>query len=71
MEIMLAVEHSPSTDLWHLTDVSILSSLLQEAEEREQSDSGAFLNRVIAVQDALLKIGAHGFDQWLKDAERP
>lgn len=71
MEIMLAVEHNPSTDLWHLTDASILSSLLQEAEEREQSDGGAFLNRVIAVQDALLKTGVHGFDQWLKDAERP
>lgn len=71
MEIMLAGEHGPSTDLWHLTDVSILNSLLQEAEEREQSDGGAFLNRVIAVQDALLRIGAHGFDQWLKDAERP
>lgn len=71
MEIMLAVEHSPSTDLWYLTDVSILSSLLQEAEERELSDGGAFLKRVIAVQDALLKTGVHGFDQWLKDAERP
>jgi len=55
----------------HLTDAPILSSLFQEAEEREQSDAGAFLVSVIAVQDALLRTGAHGLDQWLKDAERP
>jgi hypothetical protein len=71
MEIMLTVEHNRPTDLWHLDYASILSKLLQEAEEREQSDDGAFLNRVIAVQDALLKIGVQGLDQWLRDAERP
>jgi len=71
METMLAHEQSPSTDLWHSDDFSVLSSLFHEAEEREQSDSGQFLTRVIALQDALLKIGANGLDQWLKDAERP
>ncbi len=71
MEIMLATINADSTDFWFLADGSILNSLFQEAEEREQSDAGAFLARVIAVQDTLLKTGAHGLDQWLKDAERP
>lgn len=71
MEIMLATENAPSSDLWYLADVSVLSSLFQEAEEREQSDGGTFLARVIAAQDSLLRKGVHGFDEWLKDAERP
>lgn len=71
-EIMLSVgDLGQDLDLWHLTSGSVLSRLFQEAEDREASDGGHFLRRVIAVQDVLLKSGTYGLDQWLKDAERP
>jgi hypothetical protein len=71
-EIMLASgDFGQDLDLWHLTSGSVLNRLFQEAEDREASDGGNFLRRVIAVQDVLLKSGTYGLDQWLKDAERP
>jgi len=71
-EVMLAAgSFGQDLDLWHLTSGSVLNRLFQEAEDREASDGGNFLRRVIAVQDVLLKSGTYGLDQWLKDAERP
>lgn len=49
----------------------LLTRLFAEAEEREESDNGAMLQRVVAVQDALLELGVNGIDNWLKAAERP
>ena len=49
----------------------LMTSLFREAEEREESDEGVMLKRVIAVQDKFLAIGIHGLDEWLRDAERP
>lgn len=48
-----------------------LTELFREAEERELSDGGVLLRRVIEVQDRLLTIGVHGLEEWLKAAERP
>jgi GTPase SAR1 family protein len=49
----------------------LLTRLFSEAEEREESDHGAMLKRVVAVQDKLLGLGVNGMDDWLKAAERP
>ncbi len=49
----------------------LLTRLFREAEEREESDDGAMLHRVIALQDAFLAIGVNGLQDWLRDAERP
>lgn len=49
----------------------LMTRLFAEAEEREQSDSGAMLQRVVAVQDTLLSLGLNAIDDWLKAAERP
>ena len=48
----------------------LLTRLFREAEENEEADNGAMLNRVIAVQDSFLAIGVSGLDEWLRDAER-
>jgi len=49
----------------------LMTSFFREAEEREESDEGVMLKRVIAAQDKFLAIGLHGLDEWLRDAERP
>jgi hypothetical protein len=49
----------------------LMTRLFVEAEEREESDSGETLRRVVAVQDALLSLGVSGISDWLKAAERP
>ncbi|MFL9608776.1 AAA family ATPase [Methylobacillus sp. Pita2] len=49
----------------------LMTRLFAEAEEREESDSGAMLQRVVAVQDILLSMGVNGVVEWLKAAERP
>ena len=49
----------------------LMTSFFREAEEREESDEGVMLKRVIAVQDRFLAIGLYGLDEWLRDAERP
>jgi hypothetical protein len=48
----------------------LLTRLFAEAEEREESDQGAMLNRVVAVQDSLLSLGVSSINDWLKVAER-
>ncbi|CAJ0797907.1 hypothetical protein LMG18090_03632 [Ralstonia mannitolilytica] len=49
----------------------LMTRLFSESEEREESDGGAMLQRVVAVQDILLSIGVNGVADWLKAAERP
>jgi hypothetical protein len=49
----------------------LLTRLFAEAEEREESDHGGMLKRVVAIQDALLGFGVDGINSWLKAAERP
>lgn len=49
----------------------LLTRLFTQAEEQEESDSGAMLQRVVALQDALLALGVNGMNDWLKAAERP
>ena len=51
--------------------VQLVTRLFVEAEEREESDSGEMLKRVVAVQDMLLSLGLDSIDAWLKSAERP
>jgi hypothetical protein len=49
----------------------LLNRLFGEAEEREESDQGLMLRRVVTVQDDLLSLGVAGISDWLKAAERP
>lgn len=51
--------------------MQLLICLFAQAEEQEESDSGAMLQRVVAVQDALLALGVNGVNDWLEVAERP
>jgi hypothetical protein len=48
-----------------------MTRLFAEAEEREESDHGAMLQRVVSLQDMLLSLGVEGVNDWLKAAERP
>lgn len=50
--------------------VQLMTRLFAEAEEREGSDHGAMLKRVVAVQDLLLSLGINSINEWLKAAER-
>lgn len=49
----------------------LLTRLFAQAEEQEESDRGAMLQRVVAVQDTLLALGVNGVNDWLKAVERP
>lgn len=49
----------------------LMTRLFAEAEEREESDYGAMLQRVVVAQDTLLSLGVNGVAEWLKAAERP
>ena len=72
-EIYLAyVSHSkPYLYDHHNSLTQLMTRLFAEAEEREESDYGAMLQRVVVVQDTLLSLGVNGVDDWLKAAERP
>nr|VFJ66040.1 MAG: NACHT domain-containing protein [Candidatus Kentron sp. DK] len=50
--------------------VQLITRLFAEAEEREGTDHGAMLQRVVAVQDLLLSLGVNSINDWLKAAER-
>nr|VFK41630.1 MAG: hypothetical protein BECKSD772F_GA0070984_10972 [Candidatus Kentron sp. SD]VFK47019.1 MAG: hypothetical protein BECKSD772E_GA0070983_10862 [Candidatus Kentron sp. SD]VFK81099.1 MAG: hypothetical protein BECKSD772D_GA0070982_12212 [Candidatus Kentron sp. SD] len=50
--------------------VQMITRLFTEAEEREESDHGAMLKRVVAAQDSLLSLGVNSIDDWPKAAER-
>ena len=49
----------------------LLTRLFEEAEEREESDNGEMLRRVVTVQDTLLVLNVHGMNEWLQASERP
>lgn len=49
----------------------LMTRLFSEAEEQEECDNGAMLNRVIMVQDSLLSLGVNSVNDWLTAAERP
>ena len=49
----------------------LMTCLFSEAEEREESDHGEMLQRVVLIQDMLLSLGLDSINTWLKDAERP
>ena len=49
----------------------LLTRLFAQAEEQEESDNGAMLQRVVGVQDSLLALGVNGVNDWLKAVERP
>ena len=49
----------------------LLTRLFAQAEEQEESDGKAMLQRVVVVQDDLLALGINGVNDWLKVAERP
>lgn len=51
--------------------VQLITRLFGEAEEREESDNGEMLKRVVAVQDLMLSLGINSINDWLKAAERP
>lgn len=50
--------------------VQLMTRLFAEAEEREESDQGAMLERVVSIQDLLLSLGVNSINDWLKAAER-
>lgn len=50
---------------------ALLTSLFREAEEREASDSGEMLRRVVALQDLFLSLPTSMLGEWLQAAERP
>lgn len=50
--------------------VQMMTRLFAEAEEREESDNGAMLKRVVSVQDTLLSLGVNSINDWLKAVER-
>lgn len=50
--------------------VQLLTRLFAEAEEREESDQGTMLNRVVLLQDLMLSLGVSSINNWLKVAER-
>lgn len=60
-----------STHYDHRPIAQLLTRLFGEAEEREVSDRGAMLRRVISMQDDMLNCGVYGLHEWLRDAERP
>ena len=49
----------------------LLTRLFAQAEEQEESDGKATLQRVVVVQDEFLALGINGVSDWLKVAERP
>ena len=49
----------------------LMTRLFADAEEREESDHGKMLQRVVSIQDQLLSLGLDSINDWLKAAERP
>lgn len=47
----------------------LLTRLFYEAEEREGTDKGEMLERVVALQDLMLSAGVDGISQWLRKIE--
>lgn len=51
--------------------IQLMNRLFAEAEEREESDAGEMLQRVVQMQDLLLAFGLNSINDWLRAAERP
>jgi len=49
---------------------SLLTSLFREAEEREISDNGDMMRKVLELQDLLVSVGIPSIEGWLRSAER-
>ncbi|MEK7792672.1 MAG: hypothetical protein AAB306_05945, partial [Pseudomonadota bacterium] len=49
----------------------LMTRLFSDAEEREESDHGEMLRRVVSAQDTLLSLGLDSINNWLRAAERP
>ncbi|MFN9629145.1 MAG: AAA family ATPase [Cyanobacteriota bacterium] len=47
----------------------VITGLFSDAEEREESDEGKMLERVISIQDQLLALGVRSINEWLREAE--
>jgi hypothetical protein len=71
-EIYLAYISRSKTDFYDHDNllVQLMTRLFAEAEEREETDSGTMLKRVVSVQDILLSLGVTSVNDWLKSAER-
>lgn len=50
--------------------VHLMTRLFAEAEEREDTDNGKMLFRVVKLQDLLLAMGVESMNEWLKASER-
>ena len=48
----------------------LVTRLFAEAEEREESDHGAMLQRLVILQDLMLSLGVNSINDWLIMAER-
>lgn len=72
-EIYLAYISHCKPSLYNHNDnlTQLMTRLFAEAEEREESDCGVMLQRVVVVQDILLSLGVNGVADWLEAAERP
>lgn len=72
-EIYLAYARNSKPHLYDHENklTQLITRLFSEAEEREESDSGSMLQRVVVVQDTLLSLGVNSVFDWLKAAERP
>lgn len=65
------VKHTESYLYDHENNLTqLMTCLFAEAEEREESDHGAMLRRVVSLQDILLSLGVEGVNDWLRAAER-
>lgn len=67
-EILCAFLEKKHCQLWHAETIAmLLTTLYREAED---SNDLSLIQRVVAVQDVLLKYCAFGLDEWLKLAEK-
>ncbi len=71
-EIYLTYASRTNTYLYDHNDqlVQLVTRLFAEADEREESDNGEMLKRVVSVQDMMLSLGVNSINDWLKTAER-
>lgn len=71
-EILLTAEAISVLSPWNADPfAALLTELFREGEERERSDGGQFLERVIQLQDHLLTAHGEMLQEWLALAERP
>lgn len=71
-EIYLEYVRDCKPHVYDLEDnlTQLMTRLFAEAEEREASDGGLMLERVVLAQDELLLMGVNGVVDWLRAAER-